>query len=181
MKAYLNIFLSPILCVLVYSIFTYYDSFEYYPIFFGLIIGFLNWESHRFNPFYGVFLCALLAFLSFIVSYFSLSIYDYLREFLLNNTDSVISDDAMREVGFIISPFVLAPFLVFLSFLFVFNIKKTKRVLLIIISSIVLLILTALILYNIEVGDPYLFWQLIVALTVQLMINEKPLREGDNL
>ena len=171
-KRILKILLPSILCAVV--IYITDMSIEYYPLSFGLIIGFVNWNFHKYKPLIGVSLSVLASYISFSIAYFSLGIFGYTRDMILANTDYAISDDLIGTLAFIISTSVIAPLLVFYLYRFIFTIQKTTFSKVIILISIVLLGLIqygASVFY--ETFNSYLLWQVIMALAIQLLINQK--------
>jgi hypothetical protein len=106
-----------------------------------------------------------------------MGVFGYLRAFLLSYTNIVMSDDSARELAFIISPFIIAPVLVFSAYTYVFNYPRTKNTLKIILSTI--LILFAYSCYFVLIKNPideismflnpYTIWQAIMALALQLI------------
>ncbi|KAB1071097.1 hypothetical protein F6U93_01530 [Tamlana haliotis] len=111
------------------------------------------------------------------MAYYSMAAFGYIREFLLINNNIIMSDDNARELAFIISPFVIAPILVFLAYKLVFNYPKSKITLLIVLFSILLLVLQSCYFFFIAkpIDDANLFlnlytiWQVIMALALQLI------------
>ena len=151
-------------------------SLEYYPLSFGLVVGIVNWDVHRYRPILGVLLSLFVSYVSFFIAYFSLGIFGNIRDSILENTNFVISDDSMGVLGFVISPFVIAPLLVFFFYRFVFFIPKSKLTLMTIMFTVLLL---AIISYSIisyadnSIVKPYILWQLVMAIALQLIINQK--------
>jgi hypothetical protein len=173
----IRIFLPSMLC----AILIYITNMEisYYPLGFGLIIGIVNWDLHKYNPFFGVLLSVLVSYVSYIIAYFSLAVTGEIADSIF----TINSDDSKGVLAFIISPFIIAPILVFLLYKFVFNIINTKLTKLVIIFSIVFLVLQACIFYYTdlvsndslenEIFTPYLIWQIVMALAIQIILNQK--------
>lgn len=69
----LKLILPSILCALIIILFKV--KLDYYPIFFGLIIGIINWGKTKYNPFLGVLLSLLASLVIFFVSYFSIPVF----------------------------------------------------------------------------------------------------------
>ncbi len=173
---YIKLILPAILCVIIIHI-TKMEIY-YYPLSFGIIIGLINWEKHKYNPYIGTLLSIFVSFVSFWIAFFSMSIFGIFRDFILQNTEYTISKDLVGELSYIISPFLFAPILVFIIYKFVFNFSKTKFAKYIIIVSIILLVLQSSFFYNNEeflkdsIQIPFVIWQVIMALAIQLIINQ---------
>ena len=173
---YLKIIIPPILCVII--IFSTKMSIYYYPLSFGFIIGLFNWKKHKHNPYFGTVLSLIVSNISFWLAFLCMGIFSTFREFIMNNTNFIIGED-MNIYYLMISAFIIAPIPVFFSYKFIFNFPKTKFSLYIIISCIILLII-GFIFYmnysdNINTSGmfPYILWQIIMALTIQLLIYQK--------
>lgn len=177
MKSTLRILLPSVLCVLV--IYMTNMSLDFYPLSFGLIIGLVNWDIHKNKPLLGVFLSILVSYTSYLIAYFSLMIATNVPDTILG-----FSVDAANFFTFIVSPFVIAPLLIFFLYQFVFNIPKTKTTLFVILLSIVFLVLqSALFYYYVdalptEISDnkilnSYTIWQIVMALAIQIIITQR--------
>tara|TARA_R110000868_G_C10826469_1_gene759008 strand:+ start:671 stop:1216 length:546 start_codon:yes stop_codon:yes gene_type:complete len=172
-----KIFLPPTLCIFV--LYFIQDYFLYYPLAFGLIIGFANWNSHKYKLFIGIILSVLSSYISFFIGYFSIG-------FIIEIVDSIynyISEDAKGRIAFIIAPFIISPLILFLLYTFVFKIPKTRLTAFIIIFAFVLLISQSYFFYyidsfsinssNTKILNPYTMWQIIMALAIQLLVSQK--------
>jgi len=146
---------------------------EYYPISFGLIIGLTNWNLHKYKPYLGVLLSVLASFVSFFIAFYSSFLVENLVDFIFKETDYFVGDESRGTLTFIISPFIIAPILVFLVYSYIFNFPKVKRTTMIILISIVLLVLNACLAFYYGIGKPYVFWQVIMALAIQLIVYQK--------
>ncbi|MGS2761683.1 hypothetical protein [Sinomicrobium sp. M5D2P9] len=170
-----KVIVAPILCFLC-LIFIINDLF-YYPLSFGLIIGLVNWDIHKFKPIIGVFLSLLISYITFFMAYYSLVVTQRTFEFL--------GEDSGKILAVITSAFIIAPLLVFFAYKFIFHIPKTNFTFLIIISSVVILVLGFLYFMNYldslperrDLNKPilnqYSLWQIIMALAIQLIIYQK--------
>ncbi len=173
----LKIIISPILCVL--CIYFIIDDLSYYPLSFGLIIGLVNWYYHKYNPFLGVILSLIVSYITFFIAYFSLLITGEIFNFL---------SDLGHIIALIISAFIIAPLLVFFAYKFVFNYPKTKLTIYIILFSVILLVLQAYFFFNYDdfiltdlnkskIVNPFTIWQVIMALSLQLIITQRIKKE----
>jgi len=173
-----RIIITPILCVLY--IYFIIDDLFYYPLSFGLVIGLINWKFHKYKPFLGVFFSVLVSYASFFIAYFSIIITGEVVGSILD----INGDESKGVIAFIISPFIIAPMLVFLSYMFVFNIPKTKLTMYVVLFSVIFLVLQSYFFfyyvdsYSIDLSghkilNPYTIWQIIMALAIQLIINQK--------
>ncbi len=175
----IKIILPAILCVLI--IYITKMSLWYYPLSFGVIIGLVNWKKHKYNSYIGTLLSVIVSFASFWISFFFFGVFSALREFIINNTNYSINE-SMLVYYLIISAFIIAPILVFTLYKFVFKIPKTKFSLYIIISSIILLILDFMFFWNFQETNnfsemlPYVIWQFIMALSLQLILYQEEIK-----
>lgn len=184
MKNYtlLKIILPPIICAVI--LISTKIGIEYYPLSFGLVIGFINWNNHKNGLFIGIILSLLASYLSFFIAYFTVPLSFQIFKPLLGQ-------DIGGVTALTISTFILAPLLVFFSYKFVFNYSKTKITKYIILFTIFILILVSFLfaffsdsqyiryLKSIRL-DHYTIWQMIMALAIQLIIYQKLLLKEDN-
>ena len=177
----LNIIAPSILCIL--CIYFIIDDLFYYPLSFGLIIGLVNWYHHKYNPFVGVILSLIVSYFTFFLAYFSLLIIGEIFNFL---------SDLGHIIGVIISAFIIAPILVFFAYKFVFDYPKTKLTAYIVLFSIILLVLQAYFFFNHDdlisssltkskVLNPFTIWQIIMALSLQLIITQRIKKEKSTI
>lgn len=172
-----RILLPPILCV--FCLYFLIDDLFLYPLTFGLIIGFFNWNFHIYKPLIGVLLSVFVSYLTFFVAYFSLAL-----------TAKIFDSfgDTGNIIALTISTSIIAPILVFYAYKYVFYISKSKLTLQIILISIVLLILESWFFYDgslrnddimktIKIINPYSVWQIIMAIALQLLITCQKLNE----
>ena len=176
---YIKIILPSVLCLLI--IYITKMPIWFYPLLFGFIVGLINWKVHRYKPYIGLFLCIISSLVSFWLAIFCVGIFSNFREFILNNTDIMISE-SIKMYDVFIPPFIVAPLLVFFLFRFIFFFPKTKFSLYVIISSILLLILDFLFFWNYPKKDdyfkmlPYIIWQFIMALSLQLILYQDEIK-----
>lgn len=187
MKKYniiLNVIIPPLACIL--SIIFFDKLFYYLPLIFGLVIGISNWKLHKYKPYLGVFLSVLVLYIAYSLTILSFSIYEPIWNFLKENINYIISKEDVSKVGFILSPFIIAPLLVFYAYRFVFNIPKTKITFWVIATFTIFLALQSYILFNksdyfstqfkdYKLFNPYVVWQPIMALGLQLILYQKEL------
>ena len=175
---YIKILIPAILCVVILYITKM--SISYYPLSFGLVIGIVNWKLHKYNPYLGVLLSVLVSMISFWLSFLSMGLFNNLGELITNNTNYVLGDGA-KIYYLIIAVYIIAPLLVLRFYKFVFNISKTKFNLTVIISVIIILLLIYGIKPNYFIDNypkisPYIIWQFIMALALQLILYQKELK-----
>jgi hypothetical protein len=168
----LKIIASPILCFL--AIYTTAVGIDYYPLIFGLVIGIVNVEEYKFGPFIGIVLSILASYITFFLAYFSIPL-------LLGIFKPIFGEDKGAFLVMLVSVFILAPLLVFIAYKFVFGYKKVKSISYIIICTIFLLVVVFSIhiwYYELtqfkyefnELLNPYTLWQVIMALSIQLIL-----------
>ncbi len=169
-KLILKLLLPSILCTLIINITNI--PLEYSVLFFGFILGLVNWYHHKYKPIYGIILSILASLASFLITYFSFAI--------TGNLFSPMKGDSGQTLGLIISIYLVAPLLTFLFYKYVFDIPKGKFTNRVIITSIVLLVSSFYVLKFIglvkEAEDTYAVWQIVVALSLQLIIYQNELK-----
>ena len=167
----LKIILAPIVCVLI--ILSSQFGIEYYPLSFGLVIGFINWNNHKYGLLIGIILSLLASYISFFIAYFSVYLlFEIFKLFLGQDNGGV--------AALMVSSFILSPLLVFFLYKFVFNYSLTKIAKYIIFTSILILIIVFnfsdwqyfKFLKNTRL-DHYTIWQIVMALAIQLLIHQK--------
>lgn len=169
----LNILLPPIICLTIITIAKI--GIDYYPLSFGLIIGIVNWRHYRCSPYLGIIISLFVSYLAFFIAYASLPLFvEFFKLFNISN----------REVlPIVLSSFIIAPILVFMFYKYVFLFKKNKRTTFIILCSITLLVIIfcthvwyhKLTMFKYEFNEalnPYTLWQVIMALSIQIIINQ---------
>jgi hypothetical protein len=114
---YLKIILPSILCFIV--IITIKMDIEYYPLSFGLIIGFINWNNHKYGISIGIFLSLLASYTSFFIAFFTFPL-------LFEAFKLLFGEDTGSVTALAISSFIIAPLLVFFLYKYVFHYSKTK-------------------------------------------------------
>ncbi|MCA0957454.1 hypothetical protein LCL86_00250 [Muricauda ruestringensis] len=163
-----------------------YKKIDFYPLLLGLIIGVFNWNLHRINSIISTLICVIASYVVYGISILSFAIYVPIEEVLSNSLGYTIGKDQIAEVGFIITPFVIAPILMFLAVKFIFKTVKRRHTTLIIFMTILVLVLQALIFHHstfigIEATQkefydyPYILWVIIMVLAIQLILfNDNP-------
>jgi multisubunit Na+/H+ antiporter MnhB subunit len=167
-KIILKIISPSIICALVILLTEL--SLDYYPILFGLIIGLVNWDLHKYKPYFGVLLSLLASFGCFFIAFYSSYLVENVVDFIFKDTDYFVGDESRGTLTFIISPFIIAPILVFSAYRYIFNFPKVKQTTWIILISIILLVLIACLAFYYGIGRPFVFWQVIMALSIQLIL-----------
>lgn len=160
----------------------------YYPLSFGLIIAIINWEKNKYNFLSGVFLSLLISHLTFFLSFFSMEFFMHIGKFISGNFNSLMSNNLPRELTFTLSAFLLAPILVFWGYKFLFDIRKSRVTIWIVIITIVLLTFQSYFFFNLSnfstnnfnnknILNPFSIWQIIMALAIQLIIYQTNIKE----
>ena len=172
-----NIFILKILLPVVVSfilIRVIKIPFSFYPLSFALVIGIFNWDIHKYKPLLGILLNVLVSYVTFLLAYSSMALVGYVTRGLFNN---VFNDETVGIITFSISPYVIAPLLVFWGYSFVFEIPKTKLTTTIVVVSVILINVQYYYLYfqglNQNSINSFTGWQVIMALALQLMLNQK--------
>ena len=158
---------------------------EYYPLSFGLVLGILNWNVHKYNSYLGTFLSIITSYASFFIGYFSFPI---IAEIL----KPLFDEDKSTLIAMTIAPFIIAPLVAFFLYKFIFNFPEKKVTLIVIISSIFLLVFISLIhIWNSEtiqleyefneILNSYTLWQIVMLLTIQLLIYQKEIENKQKL
>ncbi|WP_345273401.1 hypothetical protein [Flaviramulus aquimarinus] len=171
-KLVLRVILPSMLCAILIHITNI--SLEYSTLSFGLIIGLINWGGHKYKPLLGVLLSVLASFVSFIIAYLSFAVTGAIFSFMDGDSGSVF--------GLAISTSIIAPLLLFFSCTFVFKIPKTRLTKLVIIFSLIILVSQSYLHYyidslsidfpNYKILKPYTIWQMVMALALQLLLNQ---------
>lgn len=169
----LKILLPAILCGVIIGL-TEFDQMIY-PIIFGIIIGVGNWRKVNNHFLYFLYGC-IGSYISFLIAYLSL--------FLLWSLKHILGEEVASLIGLIIAPNVIAPVLIFILYKFIYGFEETKFTRVLIIGSISLLTLISsyYLLFNnnseMEVNGTsnlFLNWQVIMALTIQMIIYQEEL------
>ena len=170
-KIILKIILPPIICLLIIVLTEM--GIEYYPLSFGLIIGFINWNNHKYGISIGIFLSLLASYTSFFIAFFTFPL-------LFEAFKLLFGEDTGSVTALAISSFIIAPLLVFFLYKYVFHYSKTKITNYIILVSVLILI-TVFYLSDSQYFnfikvlklDHYGIWQVIMALAIQTIIYQK--------
>ncbi len=183
-KRVLLVFIPPFVCLLGLK---FIDDIDYYPLLFGLIIGFSNWNIHKFKPYLGTVLSVVVSYVSYGLGILSFFVFLFLIELINKNTSYRIGEDDVGIYFHILSPYIIAPLLVFYFYKFVFNVPKTRKTIWIIVISICLLLGLKLFIeflakdYIISFQDykflgKFEIWQFIMALALQLILYQEELK-----
>lgn len=172
MKKYeliLNIVLPSILCAVV--IYITNISLEYSVLSFGFIVGLINWNLHKSKPILGVLLSICASYVTFIIAFFSLYVTAPIFDFIEGG-------DSGKILAIIVSRTTIAPLLLFLSYSFIFKIRKTRLTIFVIILSLIVLISIEYLCHYFDFLDYkilnfYAIWQIVMALALQLIITQK--------
>ncbi len=148
---------------------------DYYPLSFGLVIGIANWKQYKYSPYIGVVISLIISYVAFFIAYASLPVFIELFKFLNINYREVLP--------IVISSFIIAPLLVFVFYKYLFLFAKSKLTVYIMLCSIISLVIIfcttvwyhKLTMFKYEFNEalnPYTLWQVIMALAIQLIINQ---------
>lgn len=147
--------------------------FDYYPIILGVSLGLTNWNFFKFNKFVGLILsvlfCILCAFLSYQIFIFSALIFG--------------GNEINTLLNLIVSSSFISPLLLILMYRLIFEIKLSKRNIVIIISLTVLLFIifyTFIKYYENSIEfiinngfNPYSIWVILFSLVFQMILNRE--------
>ncbi len=192
-KVWIKILLPPVFLLLVFYLLTGLNFLKefgllYLPISFGLIIGISNWRLFKFKinaykPFLAIFTSILISIISFFLGVFSFGLYSILKNLL----KVILEGDNTKFSIIIFSVCFIAPLSLFYLYRLIFIYAQNKTNFYIKLVAIVLLILYFIIhfIYFNEVNNfklkslfsPYVFWQVIMALALQLILYQKELKE----
>ncbi|GEM_PF-2797478 len=171
-KLVFKVILPSILCAIL--IYITNIPLEYSTLSFGLIIGLVNWNLHKYKPLLGTLLSVFVSFVSFTISYLSFVATKAIFDSVNLDSESVLST--------MVSINVIAPLLLLFSYSFVFKIPKTRLTTLVIIFSLIILVSQSYLHYyidllsidfpNYKILKPYILWQMVMALTIQLLVNQ---------
>jgi hypothetical protein len=164
------IFIPPIICfVLIY--FTSNDLL--YPLIFSLIIGVFNWKRFRF---FKPIAFLLLLFISYLVIFLSIYMYIYIDKIIDNFLDNHLYVDIIYNVVV----FCITPLLLITTYKLIFKITFNRINIIIITALIFILLLIASLPFYLEsrfISDIYLycFWNSLMVIGLQLILNKKEL------
>lgn len=167
MEGIIKTILAPLLCFVVIK--TAAISLCYYPLLFGSAISMVNWKKNKYGSYLGVFLCLIASYSSFYIACHSLPFVMIFFNLILNDCDSA------AITALILNTFVMAPLLVFFCFRFLFPYPKTKYSLIVIISVILFILLLCFLFYFFtrNGGIAFIYWPVIMAFALQLLIYQK--------
>lgn len=176
-KLILRVIIPAILCAIV--IYITNIPLEYSTLSFGLIIGLVNWNFHKYKPWLGILLSILLSFVSFTLAYLSFATTKAIFDSMNIDSESVLSTT--------VSINVIAPLLLFLSYTFIFKIPKTRLTVIVIMFSLFILVFKSYLHYyidsisidfqNYKVLKSYAIWQVVMALAIQLLVNQRKINK----
>lgn len=176
-STYLKIIIPSVICILGLP---FIENIDFYPLLFGIVIGIINWNAHKFKPLIGCFLSIVISYTSYGIGLLSFAFYLFILEFLNENMNYAVTIDIHGAYGYILAPFIIAPIVLFLLYKFVFDIPKTNITSFTIVISIVLLTTQSYFLiiennYTFQtekfvIWDPYVIWQVVMALALQVII-----------
>ena len=149
--------------------------FGFYPLTFGLIVGLVNWNIHRYKPVFGVFLSVFISYLAFFIAYYSF--------YITGRVFSFMKGDSGIVLGIAISTYIIAPLLVFLFYRLVFKLFISRITVSIITISIILLVLYNYLFYSKELNqeslNSFTIWQMVMILALQLIIYQNKIFTSD--
>ena len=77
-KILLNLFLPAIFSALASGII---KNFDFFPLFFGLVLGISNWKIYKLNSYIGLIICILISYTTYGLAILSMAIYEPIRKF----------------------------------------------------------------------------------------------------
>lgn len=170
MKHLLNIIIPSLICFCL--LFFPKISFGIYPLIFGLIIGLFNANKTKgLHSLIIILLSVILSYTVFYISYFSMIPIGFLLNALFEN---VLNDEIIGVLVFFISPYIIAPLIMFYFYKLLFKINTTKLGNIIIIISVLLIVIQWCFFYYLKLNtnsiNSFISWQVIMALGIQIMI-----------
>ena len=176
---YFKILLPAILCSGV--IFLTLTSVGYYPVIFGLVVGVVNWKSHKYNPALAIIYITIASYISFFIGLYLIGPIGEIFAFLGN--------DLRAQLGLQISPYVISPCLLFIFLSYIYGLKRDNFFFIIMILSIIIL-LTIINLFrgsfNFEFQTtefylPFVVWPVIISIGFQMALYREELFKNSNL
>jgi hypothetical protein len=174
-----KIIFPAILCVLLTPIFTN-TNWEYLALLvFGISIVLFNYNKTK-NNFMLSFLIAII--LSYTVYFLSILISGVIKFILMGgDLDKKIEGFILGidiNALFILIPIsIISPLLMFYCYRIIFNINKTNYFTLVKRISLIILIFIGFISDFFEDGNLYIYWQVIMALALQLILYSKEIKD----
>ncbi|VVU99189.1 MULTISPECIES: hypothetical protein [Mesonia] len=173
----IKIILLPVICALI--LFFIKFNFYTYPIPLGVFLGITYVISYKKNRFLNLFLNVLFSFIVYFTGYLILLL---LGMFLnqLSNLGTVLA--------FVIAGFFVSPILLFFAYNFLFTFPKTKFSFMVKTISVLFLAIYSFVIFKdgnteyIKIADknsflnPYLLWQPVMLLAIQLILHQKELK-----
>lgn len=172
-----KVIFPPIICWLI----LYYQgkNLFVFPLIFALVIGFVNINKFKFNFLKSLLLFLFFSYVSFFVGYFG--------SFILAKLLGTLGDLG-NIIAIIISAFIISPTLLYYSYSYIFKLLKTKfSIYVMAISLILMFIISFFTLYvmdyisdnnffDTKLLNPFVLWQVIMALALQLILYQNELK-----
>ena len=175
MKDLSNITIPSLVC---FSLFFFPKiSLGIYPLIFGFIIGLFNVKTiKKLHPLFIILLSIILSYTVFYISYFSMIPIGFLLNVFFEN---VLNDEAIGVLVFFISPYIIAPLIMFYFYKLLFKISTTKLVKTVIIISVFLIVIQWCFFYYLKINinsiNSFVGWQIIMSLGIQIITSQKRL------
>ena len=150
-----------------------------FPLIFTLVIGLININKFKFNFLKSLLLCVFFSYLSFFVGYFG--------SFFLGKLLGGFGDLGNIS-GIIIYAFIISPILLYYSYSYIFELFKTKFNIYVMTITLTLMFIISFYTFYImdyisdnnffdtKLLNPFLLWQVIMALALQLILHQKELK-----
>ncbi|MAN28780.1 MAG: hypothetical protein CMH15_12735 [Mesonia sp.] len=150
-----------------------------FPLIFTLVIGLININKFKFNFLKSLLLCVFFSYLSFFVGYFG----SFFLGKLLGGFGDLGNISAI-----IISAFIISPILLYYSYSYIFELFKTKFNIYVMTITLTLMFIISFYTFYImdyisdnnffdtKLLNPFLLWQVIMALALQLILHQKELK-----
>lgn len=174
----LRIILPSFICVLLFKIFTI--DISYHVFFFGFIIAVFNLNKTNYNYIVSLVFSICLSYLAFLISiglYFGIG-YILMQFIQLDKLEEIsIFNYNFKNFLMLFPITVFSPLLVFVFYKVLFKIDNGYYFRVVKWITISLLVIYGIIQKDFENESISVFWQLIMALSIQLVINEKQIKK----
>ena len=155
----------------------------YHVLFFGLIIVLFNLEKTKYNNLLSIVFSIIISYLAFFISiglYFGIG-YILMQFIELDKLEEIsIYGYNIKNLLMLLPISIFSPILMFLLYKFLFKINKSNYTRIIIWITIIVLIIFGLVKKDFEDENASAFWQLIMALSLQLILYKKEVFEFIN-
>lgn len=179
-----RVILPAILCVLLICAFERLEYFKYNAIYFiissfGIIAILLNLKKIKHNFILSFLISVVLSYAVFFLSIFISGVIKFIffmRGDIDKKVEGVVLGYDINALLLLIPVAIVSPLLMFYSYRIIFKIEKTSYFIFIKWASIVVLILLGTINDFYDDGYMYIYWQVTMALALQLILYQTELK-----